>query len=92
MQKEQKKETTVERETRIRTLWAQEGTFAKSVSNRAGQQPFVFYEGPPTANGLPHVGHAFGRTIKMWWHVTKRCKAIWLNEKLVGIHMVYLWN
>lgn len=64
MQKEQKKETTVERETRIRTLWAQEGTFAKSVSNRAGQQPFVFYEGPPTANGLPHVGHAFGRTIK----------------------------
>jgi len=64
MQKEQKKETTVERETRIRTLWAQEGTFAKSVSNRAEQQPFVFYEGPPTANGLPHVGHAFGRTIK----------------------------
>lgn len=64
MQKEQKKETTVEREIRIRTLWAQEGTFAKSVSNRAGQQPFVFYEGPPTANGLPHVGHAFGRTIK----------------------------
>lgn len=64
MQKEQKKETTVERETRIRALWAQEGTFTKSVSNRAGQQPFVFYEGPPTANGLPHVGHAFGRTIK----------------------------
>lgn len=64
MQKERKKETTVERETRIRTLWAQEGTFAKSVSNRAEQQPFVFYEGPPTANGIPHVGHAFGRTIK----------------------------
>ncbi|MEA0552994.1 isoleucine--tRNA ligase [Lysinibacillus irui] len=64
MQVEQKKETTVERETRIRALWEQEDTFEKSVTNRAGQQPFVFYEGPPTANGLPHVGHAFGRTIK----------------------------
>ncbi|MDM5349739.1 isoleucine--tRNA ligase [Lysinibacillus sphaericus] len=64
MQTEQKKETTLERETRIRTLWEQEGTFLASVTNRAGQQPFVFYEGPPTANGLPHVGHAFGRTIK----------------------------
>jgi len=64
MQEEQKKETVVERETRIRALWAQEGTLAKSINNRAGQQPFVFYEGPPTANGLPHVGHAFGRTIK----------------------------
>ncbi len=29
-----------------------------------GAQSFVFYEGPPTANGLPHVGHALGRTIK----------------------------
>ncbi len=64
MQAEQKKETTVERETRIRALWEQEGTFATSVTNRFGKQPFVFYEGPPTANGLPHVGHAFGRTIK----------------------------
>ncbi|MCL1701693.1 isoleucine--tRNA ligase [Lysinibacillus sp. Bpr_S20] len=64
MQAGKKKETTVERETRIRALWEQEDTFATSVTNRVGQQPFVFYEGPPTANGLPHVGHAFGRTIK----------------------------
>ena len=46
MQKEQKKETTVERETRIRTLWAQEGTFAKSVSNRAEQRPLYFMRDP----------------------------------------------
>ncbi|EON72361.1 isoleucine--tRNA ligase [Lysinibacillus sphaericus] len=64
MQVEEKKETTVDRETRIRGLWEQEGTFQASVKNRAGNKPFVFYEGPPTANGLPHVGHAFGRTIK----------------------------
>ncbi|TQR28692.1 isoleucine--tRNA ligase [Lysinibacillus sphaericus] len=64
MQVEEKKETTVERETRIRRLWEQEGTFQASVANRSSNKPFVFYEGPPTANGLPHVGHAFGRTIK----------------------------
>ncbi|WP_375199205.1 isoleucine--tRNA ligase [Bacillus sp. RS11] len=64
MQGEKKKETAVERETRIRQLWEQEKTFQASVANRAGHKPFVFYEGPPTANGLPHVGHAFGRTIK----------------------------
>lgn len=64
MQGEGKKETAVERETRIRLLWEQEKTFQASVANRAGHKPFVFYEGPPTANGLPHVGHAFGRTIK----------------------------
>jgi len=64
MQGEKKKETAVDRETRIRQLWEQEKTFQASVANRAGHKPFVFYEGPPTANGLPHVGHAFGRTIK----------------------------
>lgn len=64
MQVEMNKETTVERESRIRRLWEQEGTFRASVANRSSNKPFVFYEGPPTANGLPHVGHAFGRTIK----------------------------
>lgn len=64
MQVEEKKETTVERELRVRALWEQEGTFQATITNRSGKKPFVFYEGPPTANGLPHVGHAFGRTIK----------------------------
>ncbi len=64
MQVKKKIETTVERELRIRTLWEQEGSFQATVANRSGHKPFVFYEGPPTANGLPHVGHAFGRTIK----------------------------
>ncbi|HWL22489.1 MAG TPA: isoleucine--tRNA ligase, partial [Ureibacillus sp.] len=58
------KETVVHREERIREYWSEENTFLKSVELRKGKTPFVFYEGPPTANGLPHVGHAFGRTIK----------------------------
>ncbi|WP_048601009.1 isoleucine--tRNA ligase [Rubeoparvulum massiliense] len=57
-------ETVVQRENRIRTYWTKDHTFKKSVQLRSGKIPFVFYEGPPTANGLPHVGHAFGRTIK----------------------------
>jgi isoleucyl-tRNA synthetase len=44
--------------------WEKEQIFQKSITNRSGGESFVFYEGPPTANGLPHVGHALGRTIK----------------------------
>jgi isoleucyl-tRNA synthetase len=58
------KETSPMREKRIQQYWDQEQIFQKSVDNRANKEHFVFYEGPPTANGLPHVGHALGRTIK----------------------------
>ncbi|MEI5909347.1 isoleucine--tRNA ligase [Bacillus spongiae] len=57
-------ETVVQREERIRNYWNEANTFKQSVQLRDGKTPFVFYEGPPTANGLPHVGHAFGRTVK----------------------------
>ncbi|GIN58536.1 isoleucine--tRNA ligase 2 [Lederbergia ruris] len=58
------KEANVEMEERIRKQWEQERTFERSIANREGKETFVFYEGPPTANGLPHAGHALGRTIK----------------------------
>ncbi|MFJ8064467.1 isoleucine--tRNA ligase [Psychrobacillus sp. NPDC096426] len=64
MVKENEKETALKREERIRLHWQQNEIFQKSVENREGSPSFVFYEGPPTANGLPHVGHALGRTIK----------------------------
>ncbi|MEQ1732639.1 MAG: isoleucine--tRNA ligase [Bacteroidia bacterium] len=44
--------------------WAANNTFEKSVTNRNGATPFVFYEGPPSANGLPGIHHVMGRTIK----------------------------
>ena len=62
--KKNEQETQTEREKRILDLWDQEHIFEKSVETRKDQDSFVFYEGPPTANGLPHVGHALGRTIK----------------------------
>ena len=44
--------------------WKQEDTFAKSVSSREQAESFVFYEGPPSANGLPGIHHVMARTIK----------------------------
>ncbi|UTW63895.1 isoleucine--tRNA ligase [bacterium SCSIO 12741] len=44
--------------------WKEENTFEKSVSTREGKKPFVFYEGPPSANGLPGIHHVMARTIK----------------------------
>ena len=44
--------------------WQDNEIFKKSVDARAGQQPFVWYEGPPTANGMPHPGHVLTRVMK----------------------------
>ena len=61
---EKPKETDRAREKRILAFWEKERIFQKSIEQRKNNDSFVFYEGPPTANGLPHVGHALGRTIK----------------------------
>ncbi|UTE70898.1 isoleucine--tRNA ligase [Rossellomorea marisflavi] len=58
------KEKAHKREERIQNYWKEENTFEKSISEREGKETFVFYEGPPTANGLPHAGHVLGRVIK----------------------------
>ncbi|MEO8414872.1 MAG: isoleucine--tRNA ligase [Ginsengibacter sp.] len=44
--------------------WKKENTFEKSVSNRDGHPAFVFYEGPPSANGMPGIHHVISRTLK----------------------------
>ncbi len=44
--------------------WSTDNTFAQSVDNRNGQKPFVFYEGPPSANGMPGIHHVMARAIK----------------------------
>lgn len=56
--------SSFEREKRWQEYWDKENIFQRSIDNRTGKDRYVFYEGPPTANGLPHVGHALGRTIK----------------------------
>nr|WP_113757043.1 isoleucine--tRNA ligase [Brevibacillus laterosporus] len=64
MRKVDVKEKARTRELRVLNQWKQNDTFRKSIDNRVGKPNFVFYEGPPTANGKPHIGHVLGRVIK----------------------------
>jgi len=45
-------------------LWEENKTFEKSITEREGKAPFVFYEGPPSANGMPGIHHVMARSIK----------------------------
>ncbi|MFA5466187.1 MAG: isoleucine--tRNA ligase, partial [Candidatus Cloacimonadales bacterium] len=58
------KEKASEFEKRIRDYWAEENTADKSITNREGDEKFVFFEGPPTANGKPGIHHVIARAIK----------------------------
>ncbi|MBB5396518.1 isoleucyl-tRNA synthetase [Mucilaginibacter sp. AK015] len=45
-------------------FWKQNGIFAKSISSRPASKPYTFYEGPPSANGMPGIHHVMARSIK----------------------------
>lgn len=49
---------------KILEKWESENTFAKSITTRQGKPAFVFYEGPPSANGTPGIHHVMARTLK----------------------------
>ena len=51
-------------EESVAQFWKQGRIYEKTLSGRAGASAFIFYEGPPTANGLPHPGHCLTRAIK----------------------------
>jgi isoleucyl-tRNA synthetase len=48
----------------VEGLWKEENTFKKSIATRKDNKPFVFFEGPPSANGTPGIHHVMARTIK----------------------------
>ena len=54
----------VEREKKIGKFWRENNIFEKSIENRANCESYTFYDGPPTANGKPHIGHVLTRVIK----------------------------
>ena len=54
----------VEREKEVSKFWKEHHIFEKSIEEREGCPEYMFYEGPPTANGKPHVGHVVTRAIK----------------------------
>ncbi|MBW7913925.1 MAG: isoleucine--tRNA ligase, partial [Taibaiella sp.] len=51
-------------EQEVLQRWKDNDTFRKSIDNRNGNEPFVFYEGPPSANGMPGIHHVISRTLK----------------------------
>ncbi|MCE9544248.1 MAG: isoleucine--tRNA ligase [Planctomycetia bacterium] len=53
-----------ELEARIGRFWREQGIYQQTLDARAGAEKFVFYEGPPTANGMPHPGHCLTRAMK----------------------------
>lgn len=54
----------VQREKEIQKFWEENKVFEKSVELNKGQKEYTFYDGPPTANGKPHIGHVLTRVIK----------------------------
>ena len=51
-------------EQQLLERWRDERLFAETQAARAGAEPYVFFEGPPTANGKPGIHHVFARTVK----------------------------
>ena len=56
-----------ETEEKILETWRREKIFEETLRRTKGGKPFVFYEGPPTANGMPHTGHVLTRVMKDLW-------------------------
>ena len=54
----------VEREKEVEKFWKDNDIFRKSIDNRRKGEVYTFYDGPPTANGKPHIGHVLTRVIK----------------------------
>ncbi|MGY6649015.1 isoleucine--tRNA ligase [Wenyingzhuangia sp. IMCC45574] len=62
-------------------FWQENDIFQKSIETREGKEPFVFFEGPPSANGLPGIHHVLGRTIKDIYPRYKTMKGFKVQRK-----------
>ena len=54
----------VDREKEVCQFWKYHDIFQKSMDSRTEGETYTFYDGPPTANGKPHIGHVLTRVIK----------------------------
>ena len=68
-------------EESILKFWKENDIYKKSLEQREGAAPFVFFEGPPTANGLPHPGHCLTRAIKDLFPRYRTMRGYWCNRK-----------
>ncbi len=65
----------------VLSFWEKENIFEKSISSREGATPFIFFEGPPSANGLPGVHHVLARAIKDIFPRYKTMKGFQVQRK-----------
>ncbi len=65
----------------VLATWKSKSIFEKSISSRSSEKPFVFFEGPPSANGLPGIHHVMGRTIKDIFCRYKTLQGFQVNRK-----------
>ena len=79
--KEHKNISPIAIEEQILAFWDKEDIFKKSIDTRAGKPAFVFYEGPPSANGMPGIHHVLSRTIKDIFCRYKTLKGFQVNRK-----------
>ena len=68
-------------EKEVLKAWEKDDIFAKSISTREGNEQFVFYEGPPSANGMPGIHHVISRTIKDLFCRYKTLKGFQVKRK-----------
>jgi isoleucyl-tRNA synthetase len=79
--RESKSLTPSQIESEVLNLWQKHKTFEKSIENRQGQENFVFYEGPPSANGMPGIHHVMARAIKDLFCRYKSAKGYLVERK-----------
>ena len=72
-------------EKEITAFWEKENVFKKSIDEKDDNQPFVFFEGPPSANGMPGIHHVMGRTIKDLFCRYKTLKGFQVKRKALSL-------
>ena len=61
----------VEREKETEQFWKENHIFEKSMDSRREGPNYMFYDGPPTANGKPHIGHVLTRTCLLYTSISR---------------------
>ncbi|MDO5760501.1 MAG: isoleucine--tRNA ligase [Bacteroidota bacterium] len=79
--REYKQLNLTEIEKEVQEKWQREDTFNQSLKEREGNKPFIFFEGPPSANGKPGIHHVMARTIKDIFCRYKTLKGYYVSRK-----------
>ena len=82
----------VDREKETVKFWKENEIFEKSIEERKDDPTYTFYDGPPTANGKPHIGHVLTRVIKDMIPRYQTMKGQGSFVKLDGIHTDFQLN